>query len=180
MYAPVQILMADGHLQRRERFILSCGLALGLGVTLVPQIATNNNLWPSYADKDSAAYIIQTSVMSILSSGFLITALTTILLNLILPYDQATVEKKAAIAMMTEGDMKQIMMCVPSSPLLPFSVDQCQRQGSTLCAQFCVPPSAVTVEMMPSSALEGEERGSLDDRDTEGRRPSCILRQETV
>ena len=171
--------MADGHLQRRERFILSCGLALGLGVTLVPQIATNNNLWPRYADKGSVASIIQTSVMSILSSGFLLTALTTILLNLILPYDQATAEKEAAVAMMTDGNKKQILSA-PSIPLIPFSMDQCQRQGSTLCAQFCVPPSAVTVEMMPSSALEGEERGSLDDRDTEGRRPSSFSQLDTV
>ena len=36
-YLP-QILMGAGPLKRRERFILGCGLALGIGVTLVPAV----------------------------------------------------------------------------------------------------------------------------------------------
>ena len=33
----IKILLFAGPLKRRERFILGCGLALGIGVTLVPQ-----------------------------------------------------------------------------------------------------------------------------------------------
>ena len=174
--------MADGHIRRRERFILSCGLALGLGVTLVPQITTNNNLWPSYVNKGSTASIIQTSVMSILSSGFLLTALTTILLNLILPYDQAIVDENAVGMIAADGDNKQILSA-PSSPLLPFRMEQCQRQvkgASSYC--LCVPPSAVTADIMTSAALEGEEGGALEypDRRNSSPNPTTICRHETV
>lgn len=41
----LQIIVCEGSLHRRNRFILACSLGLGLGVTLVPQWAYNA-LWP--------------------------------------------------------------------------------------------------------------------------------------
>lgn len=113
--------MRAGHMHRRERFILSCGLALGFGVTLVPQIATNNNFWPKYADVQSVASVFQTSFMTILSSGFLVTALTTIFLNLILPYDKVVeeadqvVKSEASVPQEDEVMIRLGSNCISSS-----------------------------------------------------------------
>ncbi len=63
--------MTEGTLHRRERFILGCSLALGVGVTLVPQWATNN-LWPPYADPTSLVASIRDAVIIIFSSGFVL------------------------------------------------------------------------------------------------------------
>ena len=38
--------MCAGPLKRRERFILGCGLALGIGVTLVPKVGEDDTTFP--------------------------------------------------------------------------------------------------------------------------------------
>jgi NCS2 family nucleobase:cation symporter-2 len=84
----VQILSMDkGNGTRRQRFIIACALAFGLGVSFVPQWA-ENNLWPEPENASSVVLGIRLAVLLILETGFCIGALVAFLLNLIIPDEQ--------------------------------------------------------------------------------------------
>lgn len=82
-------IMISQHLNRRNRFIIACSFALGIGVTLQPGWATNN-LWPD-ENLSEGVKGIRDAVILILETGFTIGALTSILLNLLLPQEKALV-----------------------------------------------------------------------------------------
>lgn len=78
----IKIMIAD-HLGRRNRFILACAMALGIGVTLQPGWATNN-LWPADGLSEGVKGL-RDAIILILETGFCIGAVVAIILNLILP-----------------------------------------------------------------------------------------------
>ncbi|EFN55989.1 hypothetical protein CHLNCDRAFT_145360 [Chlorella variabilis] len=80
----IKIIVGD-HLTRRNRVILAFSMALGVGVTLVPQWATNA-LWPCTGCSEGVKGL-QEAVITILETGFCIGALTAIFLNLVLPME---------------------------------------------------------------------------------------------
>lgn len=80
----IKIVVGE-HLSRRVRFILACSLGLGIGVTLVPQWATNA-LWPC-TGCSSGVKSLRDAIIEILSTGFCIGAIVAILLNAILPQE---------------------------------------------------------------------------------------------
>lgn len=82
-------IMVGEHLTRRNRFIMACSLGLGIGVSLVPAWATNA-LWPC-TTCSPALKGLREAVMKILSTGFCLGAIVSMLLNLILPAEAAMV-----------------------------------------------------------------------------------------
>jgi len=80
----IKILLVEGGLHRRSRFIVACALALGLGVTLVPQWA-ENNLWPADPNMSPGMEGLRTAILLVLETGFCVGAIMAFLLNLILP-----------------------------------------------------------------------------------------------
>lgn len=90
----IKIVVGE-HLSRRNRFIMGCALALGLGVTLVPAWALNA-LWPC-ADCGSGLKGLRDAIISILSTGFCIGAIVAMLLNLILPLESPMVRAPPAV-----------------------------------------------------------------------------------
>eukprot|EP00878_Enallax_costatus_P037632 GHUV01042530.1.p1 GENE.GHUV01042530.1~~GHUV01042530.1.p1 ORF type:complete len:133 (+),score=36.79 GHUV01042530.1:485-883(+) len=89
-------MMGEGF-TRRNRFIVACALAMGLGVTMVPQWA-ENNLWPEPPAGSSAALSsVRLAVMLILETGFCVGAVVAFILNLIMPYESAAIENAKSI-----------------------------------------------------------------------------------
>ena len=84
----IKILMSAGPLRRRERFILGCALALGVGVSMVHEFPLND-LWPPYADPTSIGAVFRESILMILSTGFVLAAFVAVILNQIIPEEQA-------------------------------------------------------------------------------------------
>jgi uracil-xanthine permease len=76
-----------GDIERRTRFILSLSLALGLGVNLVPNWATNS-LWNVTPGMSSGVEGFRDACILVLSSGYSIGALMSIILHLLLPLEQ--------------------------------------------------------------------------------------------
>eukprot|EP01026_Neomeris_dumetosa_P027066 TRINITY_DN2202_c1_g1_i18.p1 TRINITY_DN2202_c1_g1~~TRINITY_DN2202_c1_g1_i18.p1 ORF type:complete len:568 (-),score=65.47 TRINITY_DN2202_c1_g1_i18:386-2089(-) len=73
-------------LDRRSRFILAVSLGLGIGVTIVPEWATNN-LWPVEDDMSDAVRGLRDGVIITLSTGYSIGCIAAVLLHLILPVE---------------------------------------------------------------------------------------------
>ncbi|KFH40714.1 Uric acid-xanthine permease-like protein [Hapsidospora chrysogenum ATCC 11550] len=71
-----------GAFQRRSRFILTAGLALGYGATLVP---TYFDHIFSYTGNNRSLQGFLDAITLIMQTGFAVTAITCMLLNLILP-----------------------------------------------------------------------------------------------
>jgi uric acid-xanthine permease len=69
---------------RRNRFILTAGLALGYGATLVPNYFSN--VFTYDGDNKSLRGFLD-AIELVVETGYAITALVTMLLNLILPED---------------------------------------------------------------------------------------------
>ena len=80
----IKILMSAGPLRRRERFILGCAMALGVGVSMVHEFPLND-LWPAYEDPTSVGSVFRESILMILSTGFVLAAFTAVILNQIIP-----------------------------------------------------------------------------------------------
>ncbi|KAK9806190.1 hypothetical protein WJX72_004800 [[Myrmecia] bisecta] len=77
-------LMSIDPITRRVRIILTMSLAVGLGVTIVPQWATAN-LWPIYPTTSTGMKTLRNSCLLVLRSGFSIGYLIAIVLHAILP-----------------------------------------------------------------------------------------------
>jgi uric acid-xanthine permease len=142
----IKILMLAGPLRRRERFILTCGLALGIGVTLVPEWASND-LWPPYSNPDSVGAVFRASVLAILESGFCLSAIVTVILNLILPTDEEM------------PPMDDLPLAIKSDPSAAFGKPGYEVQGSITVPFSPVPPvsrqsaSQETVSQAPNGRL---------------------------
>ncbi|KAL6771374.1 XUV1 [Auxenochlorella protothecoides x Auxenochlorella symbiontica] len=76
-------IMISQHFTRRNRFVIACALALGIGVTLVPNWA-QNNLWNN-PNLSEGVQGVRDALILILETGFTLGALTAIVLNLLLP-----------------------------------------------------------------------------------------------
>lgn len=90
----------SSSLSRRNRFIVACSLALGLGVTLAPAWA-RNNLWPC-SDCGEALQSFRDGVILIISTGYSMGCATAVILNLIVPAEAADDDAAAAAA---DGDV---------------------------------------------------------------------------
>ncbi|KAL6749697.1 uric acid-xanthine permease [Haematococcus lacustris] len=86
MSSGIKIIVSEGNLDRRTRFIMACSLALGVGVELVPQWG-NYWLWPVTPDMSSGTRGIRDAIALILSTSFCLAAITAFILNLLLPED---------------------------------------------------------------------------------------------
>jgi hypothetical protein len=64
---PLPQIIANEHLNRRNRFIMACSLGVGIGVTIYPQWA-NTALWPC-TDCSSGVKSLRDAIILILSSG---------------------------------------------------------------------------------------------------------------
>ena len=73
-----------GAFNRRSRFILTAGLAMGYGATLVPTYF--NNIFSYNGDNRDLQGLID-AVTLVMSTGFAVTAMITMILNLILPFE---------------------------------------------------------------------------------------------
>lgn len=70
---------------RRNRFILTAGLALGYGATLVPHYFSH--VFDGYTGDDRALQGFLDAISLIMETGFAVTALVTVALNLGLPIE---------------------------------------------------------------------------------------------
>jgi hypothetical protein len=87
---------AGDRLTRRNRVILAFSLALGVGVSLVPQWAANA-LWPCTGCSEGV-HGLRDALIIVLEEGFCIGALIAIFLNLVLPMETPMVRPAAAAA----------------------------------------------------------------------------------
>lgn len=80
-------MLGEGF-SRRNRFIVSCALAFGMGVSMVPQWS-KNALWPEPGPGSSAAVqSVRTAMLLILETGFCVGAIVAFLLNMVVPYEE--------------------------------------------------------------------------------------------
>lgn len=84
----IKIIVGE-HLTRRNRVIMGFSLALGIGVTLVPEWASNN-LWDC-GGCSSGVKGLHDGIILILDTGFCIGAVVAIILNLLLPVESPMV-----------------------------------------------------------------------------------------
>ncbi|KAF9198039.1 hypothetical protein BGZ49_001264 [Haplosporangium sp. Z 27] len=89
---------------RRDRFIVSAAISLGLGVSLVPNALTN---FLSYNGSSSAVQGLVDSVNIILSTGFCVGAIISIVLNQILPEDKPEAVEQELTEGIIKADSKQ-------------------------------------------------------------------------
>jgi xanthine/uracil permease len=66
-FLPLLQIIANEHLNRRNRFIIACSMGLGIGVTAYPQWA-NTALWPC-TDCSDGLKSLRDAIILILSSG---------------------------------------------------------------------------------------------------------------
>eukprot|EP01024_Parvocaulis_polyphysoides_P029169 TRINITY_DN2631_c0_g1_i1.p2 TRINITY_DN2631_c0_g1~~TRINITY_DN2631_c0_g1_i1.p2 ORF type:complete len:132 (+),score=22.67 TRINITY_DN2631_c0_g1_i1:133-528(+) len=91
-------------LNRRSRFILAVALGLGIGVSIVPQWATNA-LWPVEPDMSDAERGFRDGVIITLSTGYSIGCIAAIVLHLLLPHEMDDIENEKP-----EPDMSEVEM----------------------------------------------------------------------
>lgn len=84
---------------RRNRFILALSLGIGIGVTVVPHVASDfrgsgltANIWPC-TDCDKAERSVRNGILIFLSTGYCSGTVIALFLNLILPTDPIIVSK---------------------------------------------------------------------------------------
>lgn len=82
----IKIIISEGNLDRRQRFILACSMALGVGVQLVPQWA-NGYLWPVTDGMSAGMVGLRDAVILVLSTSFCLGAVVAFILNLIMPHE---------------------------------------------------------------------------------------------
>jgi hypothetical protein len=88
----LQILMLGEGFSRRNRFIVSCALAFGMGVSMVPQWS-KNALWPDLGPgAHPSLQSVRTAVLLILDTGFCVGAIVAFVLNMIVPHEENTPE----------------------------------------------------------------------------------------
>ena len=145
----IKILMAAGPLHRRERFILGCAMSLGVGVSMVPQFPLND-LWPPYDDPTSVGSVFRESILMILSTGFVLAAVTAVILNQIIPEEQN--EEADGLAEMSYEPGSDVSLELPSmfakkmSSGLASSDDVSQAKSNDAHKEGVV----ITVEAPPS------------------------------
>ena len=110
----IKILMSAGPLRRRERFILGSAMALGIGVTLVPEFPLND-LWPAYADPTSVGSVFRESILMILSTGFVLAAFVAVILNQIIPEEEAASPELCKDDVTIQGSFKALKGFLESS-----------------------------------------------------------------
>ncbi|KAI1174830.1 purine permease [Nemania sp. FL0916] len=87
----IAIICRGTPFTRRNRFILTAGLALGYGATLVP---TYFNLVFTYSGDNRSLRGFLDAIELVLETGFAVTALVTIILNLCLPEEIEEIDDK--------------------------------------------------------------------------------------
>lgn len=81
-------MLGEGF-SRRNRFIVSCALAFGMGVSMVPQWS-KNSLWPDPGmGANQGLLAARTSVLLILETGFCVGAIVAFTLNMLVPHEGA-------------------------------------------------------------------------------------------
>lgn len=79
------VVARGGPLDRRARFILTAGLAVGYGATLVPDYFSHVF---TYAGDNAHLRALCDAVVLVMQTGFFLTALVCAVLNLVLPSDR--------------------------------------------------------------------------------------------
>ncbi|WIA22362.1 hypothetical protein OEZ85_004671 [Tetradesmus obliquus] len=88
LVAGIKILMLGEGFSRRNRFIVSCALAFGMGVSMVPQWS-KNALWPDPGPGASSSLMsVRTATLLILDTGFCVGAIVAFALNMVVPYEE--------------------------------------------------------------------------------------------
>ncbi|EGS22245.1 uncharacterized protein CTHT_0017620 [Thermochaetoides thermophila DSM 1495] len=85
---------------RRNRFILTAGLALGYGATLVPDYFSHVF---TYEGDNKALRGLLDAIELVMETGFAVTAIVTLILNLTLPQDMGDEVVVSAVAPVPEG-----------------------------------------------------------------------------
>jgi len=85
---------------RRNRFILTAGLALGYGATLVPDYFSHVF---TYEGDNKALRGFLDAIELVMETGFAVTAIVTLILNLTLPQDMGDEVVVSAVAPVPEG-----------------------------------------------------------------------------
>lgn len=98
----ISIIVRGVPFTRRNRFILTAGLAIGYGATLVPTYFSSVF---TYAGPDRALQGFLDAIELVMETGFAVTALVTVILNLVLPeeLEDTDMVAEAATAEATEG-----------------------------------------------------------------------------
>lgn len=122
----IAIITRGMPFNRRNRFILTAGLALGYGATLVPTwfshvftYAGNNKSLSSFLD----------AIVLVLETGFAVTALVCMLLNLTLPEEIDDINESAIPADMPEPEI--VVMGATSAPSASGSHDGAKGDEKT-------------------------------------------------
>lgn len=89
---------------RRDRFIVSAAISLGLGVSLIPNALTQ---FLSYKGGNVVLEGLVDSVNIILSTGFCVGAIIAIVLNQLLPEERPEQEEREIAEGVREADSKQ-------------------------------------------------------------------------
>ncbi|KAF9999022.1 hypothetical protein BGZ80_006652, partial [Entomortierella chlamydospora] len=89
---------------RRDRFIVSAAISLGLGVSLVPNALTQ---FVTYGGSSAGVQGLVDSVNIILSTGFCVGAIISIVLNQILPEDKPEALEQEVTEVIVKADSKQ-------------------------------------------------------------------------
>jgi xanthine/uracil permease len=98
----LQILMLGEGFSRRNRFIVSCALAFGMGVSMVPQWS-KNALWPDPGlGANQSLQSVRTAVLLILDTGFCVGAIVAFVLNMIVPHEQSQPEVGQFVAVVLQ------------------------------------------------------------------------------
>jgi xanthine/uracil permease len=94
----IKILTMGRGLTRRTRFIAAMSLAVGLGVTIVPQFVNVTNdednfprqgpLWPTRESWSPGFRGFRDAIIIVLSTGFSIGGFLCIVLNFVIPYGE--------------------------------------------------------------------------------------------
>lgn len=92
----IAIITRGVPFNRRNRFILTAGLAIGYGATLVPTYFSSVF---TYSGGDKALQGFLDAIELVMETGFAVTALVTVILNLALPEE---VEETASVVETSE------------------------------------------------------------------------------
>jgi hypothetical protein len=143
-------MLGEGF-SRRNRFIVSCALAFGMGVSMVPQWS-KNALWPDPGlGANQSLQSVRTAVLLILDTGFCVGAIVAFVLNMIVPHEQSQPEVGAVMyyVILSQIMLREILCN-------EYLVSTCVCSG---CLQPCLMCGSVS---------------DIIDRVTEGW-PQCVL-----
>jgi hypothetical protein len=124
-FCGLQILMLGEGFSRRNRFIVSCALAFGMGVSMVPQWS-KNALWPDPGmGASQSLQSVRTAVLLILDTGFCVGAIVAFVLNMIVPHEESKPEVRASFDHVRQCVMHSAVHCVAGYRI-------CGKDGSTI------------------------------------------------